>query len=230
MSTKPDKGFGLQRVKIKAIDIVAMAAAGTQTIWTPPEGRTLSLIAATIQCKSRTGTVTTDALAELIVNSIPLTGTVKLPTTVENAKRFTFESRDTITAGVVAFTDAGDLVTYTGLPHNLKLGDRVTFPLVTTTTGITADTTYYAIPSLTNTSIFQVADTYAHALAGTALALTTNGSGTFTFIGSSAQQFTNDLPLKFRLVVDQAGATVLTYDLTLFGVEINDLNFPSHLK
>ncbi len=229
MSTKSDKGFGLQRVKIKAIDIVAMVAAGTQTVWTPPEGKTLVLLAAVIQCKHQTTAVTTSPVAELVVGSVPITQLLTLPIVEESAKRFAFENRDTFTALAVSFTDTGDLVTF-AVPHGLKTGDRVVFATIVTTTGITALTTYYAIPSLTNAAIIQVADTYANAIARSALALTTNGTGTATFSGGSAIQFTNDTPLKFSLAVDQAGATVLKYDLTLFGVEINDLNFPAHLK
>lgn len=229
MSTKTDKELGLRRVKIKAINVFAMAAAGLQTIWTPREGKTIALLAAIIQCKSRTGTVTTSPVAELLANSIPITGLLSLPTIVNDARRFPFEARDTATAQAVTFTDTGDLVTFT-TPHGLKTGDRVVFPTVVTTIGITAATTYYVIPSLTNAAIIQVADTYAHALSRTALPLTMDGTGTATFTGGNRIQFTNDVPLKFSLAVAQVGATVLTCDLTLLGMEINDLNFPPELK
>lgn len=74
----------------------------------------------------------------------------------------------------VTFTDAGDLVTLTA--HGLSTGSIVSFSVITSTTGIVINTSYFVIFSSANT--FQLASTLANALSGTALALTTNGSGT----------------------------------------------------
>lgn len=73
------------------------------------------------------------------------------------------------TVGAVTFTDAGDLVTLNG--HKLSNGSAVAFGTITTTTGIVINTTYYVISATTNT--FQLAATPG----GSALALTTNGTG-----------------------------------------------------
>lgn len=70
----------------------------------------------------------------------------------------------------VTFQDTGDTVTLNN--HGLNNGQTVSFSAITSTTGIFIDTLYYVISSTTNT--FQVAS----ALGGSALALTTNGSGT----------------------------------------------------
>lgn len=69
----------------------------------------------------------------------------------------------------VTFTDTGDLVTANN--HGLVDGDTVVFTTITTTTGISQDTTYYVVNATTNT--FKVAD----APGGAAKALTTNGTG-----------------------------------------------------
>ena len=70
----------------------------------------------------------------------------------------------------VTFTDTGDLVTLNN--HGLNNGDTIQFATITTTTGISINTTYYVVNATTNT--FKVADTPG----GSAKALTTNGSGT----------------------------------------------------
>lgn len=71
----------------------------------------------------------------------------------------------------VTFTDAGDLVGLTA--HGLKVGDAIGFTSITTTTGISVDTVYYVGPTV-NTDTFQISTTKG----GTAIALTTDGSGT----------------------------------------------------
>jgi len=76
------------------------------------------------------------------------------------------------TAVAVTFADTGDLVTYTA--HPFSDGFAIRFSSIATTTGITAFTTYYVINSATNT--FQVAAT----LGGSALPLTTDGTGVIT--------------------------------------------------
>jgi hypothetical protein len=70
----------------------------------------------------------------------------------------------------VTFTDAGDLVTLNS--HGLDNGQSISFTSITSTTGISVNTRYYVISVTTNT--FQVATTFG----GSAIALTTNGSGT----------------------------------------------------
>ena len=75
-------------------------------------------------------------------------------------------------ATACTFQDTGDTVTCNG--HGLLDGDEVQFATIVTTTGISIDTTYYVVSSTANT--FQVSATYG----GGALALTTNGTGTFT--------------------------------------------------
>lgn len=72
------------------------------------------------------------------------------------------------------FTDSGDLVTKAS--HGLSNGNVVVFQTITTTTGITAFVRYYVIGSTTNT--FQVAAT----VGGSAVVLTSDGSGTYKSI------------------------------------------------
>jgi hypothetical protein len=69
------------------------------------------------------------------------------------------------------FTDSGDLVTASA--HGMSNGWAVVFQTITTTTGITAFVRYYVIGATTNT--FQVATT----VGGSAVALTTDGTGTY---------------------------------------------------
>lgn len=69
------------------------------------------------------------------------------------------------------FTDAGDLVTFNA--HGRSNGDQVVFQTVVTTTGVTAFVRYYVISATTNT--FQIATT----VGGSAVVLTTDGTGTF---------------------------------------------------
>lgn len=71
----------------------------------------------------------------------------------------------------VTFTDAGDTVTLNN--HGLKEGDAIGFTSITSTTGIAVDTVYY-VGGTVGTNTFQVSATKG----GSALALTTNGSGT----------------------------------------------------
>ncbi len=74
----------------------------------------------------------------------------------------------------VTFTDTGDLVTLAA--HGLDTGYAVSFSVITTTTGISINTTYYVI--YVSSTQFKLASSVANAQAGTALALTTNGTGT----------------------------------------------------
>jgi hypothetical protein len=68
-------------------------------------------------------------------------------------------------------TDVGDVFTLNN--HGMADGTRIKLTGVTTTTGITAGTTYFVVGATTNT--FQVSLTEG----GSAVALTTNGSATF---------------------------------------------------
>lgn len=78
------------------------------------------------------------------------------------------------TTGIaVTFTDAGDTVNLTS--HGLSDGDEAAFSSITSTTGIVINTIYYVVGATANT--FQVAATAG----GSALALTTDGSGTLKY-------------------------------------------------
>lgn len=72
--------------------------------------------------------------------------------------------------GAVTFTDTGDIVTYLQA-HGLKVNDRVKFGAITSTTGLTAGTTYYVrtVPSTTTVTLSATSG-------GSTLALTTDGS------------------------------------------------------
>lgn len=74
------------------------------------------------------------------------------------------------TAIACSFTDAGDLVTKAA--HGLSDGDEVSFATIVTTTGISINKIYFVISATAND--FQVALTSG----GSAVALTTNGTGT----------------------------------------------------
>lgn len=76
-----------------------------------------------------------------------------------------------VVAPSVTFTDAGDLVT-TPTAHGLAVGDKVSVASVTTTTGITAATTYYVKTAPSSTTL-----TLSATSGGSTLALTTNGTG-----------------------------------------------------
>lgn len=74
----------------------------------------------------------------------------------------------------VTFTDTGDLVTHTA--HGRSNGEVAVFQTVVTTTGVTALVRYYIISATTNT--YQISATYG----GSAVALTTDGTGTVKYI------------------------------------------------
>jgi hypothetical protein len=77
----------------------------------------------------------------------------------------TYKETDSVT-----FQDAGDTVTLNN--HGIAAGTAISFTSITSTTGISTNTLYYVVNPTTNT--FQVATS----VGGSALALTTNGSGT----------------------------------------------------
>jgi lysophospholipase L1-like esterase len=93
------------------------------------------------------------------------------------------------TLGSVTFTDAGDLVTVSAA-HGLSVGDAVMFGTITSTTGISANTTYYVktVPSTTTLTL-------ATTPSASTLALTTDGSS--TSISKAATR-------RFRVEGDQA--------------------------
>lgn len=95
------------------------------------------------------------------------------------------------TARSVTFQDTGDTVTLNN--HGLPNGTRVMFTAIASTTGIAINTPYYVITTLTNT--FQVAATPG----GSAIALTTNGTGTLVYNSfvvaiTTNTNFTLDVP------------------------------------
>lgn len=77
----------------------------------------------------------------------------------------TYKETDSVT-----FQDTGDTVTLNS--HGIAAGTAISFTTITSTTGISTNTVYYVVNPTTNT--FQVATS----VGGSALALTTNGSGT----------------------------------------------------
>lgn len=84
--------------------------------------------------------------------------------------KYFFKNYGTVAASPsVTFQDTEDTVTLNN--HGFANGTAVRFSSITTTTGISINTTYYVVGAATNT--FQVADT----IGGSAKALTTNGTG-----------------------------------------------------
>ena len=98
-------------------------------------------------------------------------------TTTAQATTNTLGQSDTFTAD-----DTTDICTYTStanIPSNILTGTRVR--LTTTTTlpaGLATATDYYVIPLSTTT--FKLATSYANAVAGTAINITSTGTGTHT--------------------------------------------------
>jgi len=85
------------------------------------------------------------------------------------------------------FTDAGDLVT--AAAHGLSNGAVVVFQTIVTTTGATVNVRYYVISATTNT--FQVSATYG----GSAVVLTTDGSGTYKNIIETSIVYPNKVEM-----------------------------------
>lgn len=91
---------------------------------------------------------------------------------------------NTITTRNATFTaDAGtDICTYTSttsIPSNILVGTRVRFTTTTTLPAPLATATDYYVIRIDNTT-FKVATSYANAIAGTAIDITTTGTGTHT--------------------------------------------------
>lgn len=98
----------------------------------------------------------------------------------------------------VTFTDAGDLVTLTA--HGLVIGDPVGFTSITSTTGISTNTTYY-VQSVPSADTFTLSATRG----GSLLPLTTNGSGTLV-----SPQFTQGINSTAFLTMNEK--LVITFD------------------
>lgn len=127
----------------------------------------------------------------------------------------------------VSFTDTGDTVSLNN--HGLSNGTAVCFSSITSTTGLSTNTTYFVISSTTNT--FQVATT----VGGSAIALTTNGSGsmitneTLYTVPSSTSAVVSTLCIcnqdtigaSIRVAVRPAGATLDLKHYILFDTTIN---------
>jgi surface protein len=108
------------------------------------------------------------------------------------------------TAVACTFTDAGDLVGLTS--HGLSNDDVVSFPSITTTTGLVINATYYVVSATTNT--FQVSGT----LGGTALALTNNGTGTLKYRAKIISIVTNT-SVTFDRPMTATGSQTLSFRL-----------------
>jgi len=131
--------------------------------------------------------------------------------------------------GAVTFTDTGDLVGYTA--HGLVAGDVVRFSVITTTTGIVINTNYFVINPTANS--FQIAATPG----GSALALTTDGTGTavdayvsigglrsktFT-VNAEAIDITNHDSAQFKEILDGAG--IRSFAISGSGIFVDDYAF-----
>ncbi len=101
------------------------------------------------------------------------------------------------------FTDSGDLVTVTN--HGFRNGDSVIFTVINSTTGITIDTRYFVINK--NTDTFQISTTYG----GTAVALTTNGTGTAVRGTDFSNMFQYCRALQSVPLLDTAAGTDFSY-------------------
>lgn len=99
--------------------------------------------------------------------------TVTMASTLNLAVGMEISGTGISSAAAVTFQDTGDTVTRTA--HGLTNGTRVSFATITSTTGISTYTPYYVVNAAANT--FQVALTAG----GSALALTTDGSGTVLY-------------------------------------------------
>ena len=115
-------------------------------------------------------------LEHLFLNCYSLQSVIGISTSTKSASTLS-----------VTFTDAGDLVT--SVAHGLRNGDTVILLSLTSTTGITAGIRYFVISATTDT--FQLSSTYG----GSAIALTTDGSGTLVGGTSMANMFNNCVSL-----------------------------------
>jgi surface protein len=142
----------LSRAAIETIftNLGIAAAAQTITVTTNPGSPTAT-------SKPSSGTTSGSAVVTLADTSSLVAGMEVTGTGISDTQ-------------AVTFTDAGDTVGLTA--HGLANDAPVSFSVITTTTGIVIDTIYYVVNQAANT--FQVAAT----VGGSALALTTDGTGT----------------------------------------------------
>lgn len=111
--------------------------------------------------------------AQSVAADRPFTSVYKAARTTDSGAGYTADANYVqagTNLGAVTLTDAGDTVT-TNQPHGLVVNDRVVFGTITSTTGLTAGTTYYVV-GVASTTVFTISAT----LGGATLALTTNGS------------------------------------------------------
>jgi len=127
---------------------------------------------------TQTITVTNNVGSDTAV-SLATSGTVSGSTTITQATTTALVAGMLVTgtgisdAVAVTMQDAGDTVTR--VAHGLANGTEVSFATIVTTTGIVVYTRYYVISTAANT--FQLSLT----LGGSAIALTTDGSGTILY-------------------------------------------------
>jgi len=141
----------------------------------PTSGITTTGTISSISSSGTTVTVNHDAITYTAGQTVTIAATANI-TALTSGTTCTLLTLGTTTSlpgaatGSVTFTDVGDLVTYTA--HGMADNTPIFFSAVTTTTGISINTLYYVINKTTNT--FQVSATKG----GSAIALTTNGTGT----------------------------------------------------
>jgi surface protein len=160
---------------------------------------------------SQTLTITTNPGADTAVSLTGTTAaqstTITMASTAGLSTGMSVSGTGTgITTGAsVTFQDAGDTVTLAS--HGLSNGDMVSFSVITTTTGIVINTIYYVISATTNT--FQVSATSG----GSALTLTTDGSGTLKYNAKIVTINTN-----VSVVLDRPAATTAVASTLAFRI------------
>jgi len=179
----------------------------------PTSGGTTASTISNISQTSTTVTVTTSAVHGLSTGQTVTVAATANITALVSGVPATLLTLGTTTAlpgassGSVTFTDVSDTVTYTA--HGLSNGNPVFFSAITSTTGISTNTLYYVTSVTTNT--FQVSSTRG----GSALALTTDGTGTCVlgvFTASSAGTGTATVALNAQ----NSGKTITVTSTTAF--------------
>jgi hypothetical protein len=102
----------------------------------------------------------------------------------------------------VTFTDAGDLVGKAG--HGYAAGDAVVFSSIVSTTGLTAGQRYFVIASGLTSSAFKV----SALIGGSAVVLTTNGTGVVQRTTTSTDVSGNAEMSQIGAVADTSGGSV----------------------
>ena len=88
------------------------------------------------------------------------------------------------TTHAVTFTDSGDLVGLTA--HGFSVGDEVVFPTIVTTTGLTANQTYY-VKTVPSADTFTISATSG----GSTQTFTTDGTGTVLRVREARLRYAN---------------------------------------